>query len=179
MPNHGAFDVAGRLLSLQFGDYWNPTGTGWIAHIDAAGITSRFHDGPFRFANGWPSIPRANGCMSQSTAANIVRIPLAAANGPIETVYELPAGTIPDGIVFTASGDLLIACYKPDAVLLGRRDGKVEVVCDDPTGELLCRPTNIALRGGELFIANLGGWHITVLDTSLESLPLNYPMLDL
>lgn len=178
MPNHGAFDAAGNFYLSNSGDYWNPNGTGWIACIDAAGNTSRFHDGPFRFANGVAIDPTGAWLyVAQSTAANIVRIPLAADNGPIETAYELPPGTIPDGIVFTAGGELLIACYKPDAVMIGGKSGRVDTVCEDPTGELLCRPTNIALRDGELFISNLGGWHLTVLDTPLEPLPLNYPIV--
>jgi hypothetical protein len=34
------------------------------------------------------------------------------------------------------------------------------------------------LRGGKLFVANLGGWHVTVLDTPLTPLPLHYPVLE-
>jgi sugar lactone lactonase YvrE len=179
MPNHGAFDADGNFFLSNSGDYWNPKGTGWIACIDAAGNTRRFHDGPFRFANGVAIDPTGEWLyVAQTTAANIVRIPLSVKNGPIETAYELPPGTIPDGIVFTSSGELLIACYKPDAVMIGGKNGRVDIVCEDPTGELLCRPTNVALRGGELFISNLGGWHLTVLDTTFEPLPLHYPMLD-
>lgn len=179
VPNHGAFDAAGNFYLSNSGDYWAASGTGWIARIDAAGRTSRFHDGPFRFANGVAIDPTGEWLyVAQSPAANIVRIPLAVENGRVEIAYELPPGTIPDGIAFVASGELLIACYKPDAIMIGDKLGQVEVLCEDPTGELLCRPTNIAVRDGELFIANLGGWHLTVIDTALEPLPLHYPMLD-
>jgi sugar lactone lactonase YvrE len=179
MPNHGVFDAVGNFFLSDSGAYWDPRGTGWIARIDAAGNTSRFHDGPFRFANGVAIDPTGEWLyVAQSTAENVVRTPLAAPNGPMEVAFELPPGTIPDGIAFATSGELLIACYKPDAVMLGIHGGRVEVLCDDPTGELLCRPTNVALRGGKLFVANLGGWHVTVLDTPLTPLPLHYPVLE-
>jgi sugar lactone lactonase YvrE len=179
VPNHGVFDTAGNFFLSNSGNYWNPGGTGWIARIDAADNTSRFHDGPFRFANGVAIDATGEWLyVAQSTAANVVRIRLSVTNGPIETAYELPPGTIPDGIAFAASGELLIACYKPDAVMIGDSNGRVEVLYDDPTGELLCRPTNIALRDGELFISNLGGWHLTVIDSQFEPLPLHYPMLE-
>ncbi|HEX7009687.1 MAG TPA: hypothetical protein VF184_06875, partial [Phycisphaeraceae bacterium] len=89
----------------------------------------------------------------------------------------LPAGTVPDGIAMTAEGELVIACYKPDALFLGGLDGSVRLLHEDPTGELLNRPTNAAIHDGRLYIANLGGWHLTVVDTALTAGPIHHPRL--
>lgn len=178
LPNHCVFDAQGNSFVSDSGDYWNPRGTGWIARISPDGQTTRFHDGPFRFANGVAIDPTGEWLyIAQSPAADIVRIPLQAPNGTIEVAYVLPSGTVPDGIAFAQTGELVIACYKPDAIMLGLPGGQVEILCEDPTGELLCRPTNIALRNNQLFIANLGGWHLTTIDTHLQPLPLHYPTL--
>jgi hypothetical protein len=33
---------------------------------------------------------------------------------------------------------------------------------------MLCHPTNVAFRGGTLFAANLGRWHVTAIDLSTD-----------
>jgi len=80
-------------------------------------------------------------------------------------------------LAFTADGQLLIACYKPDEVWIGHADGIAEVLLEDPTGELLNRPTNIALHGGLLVVANLGGWQLAAVASDLAAGPIHYPML--
>ncbi|MBB4662834.1 SMP-30/gluconolactonase/LRE family protein [Conexibacter arvalis] len=37
----------------------------------------------------------------------------------------------------------------------------LELLLDDPTAHVLCHPTNCAFRGEELFVANLGRWHLS------------------
>lgn len=176
-PNHSVFLPDGRLLMSDSGDYWQQTtGTGYIALIAPDNGTSVFHPGPFRFANGVALHPSGEWLyIAQSTAANIVRIPLELPDGPIEVTHQLPAGTIPDGLAFAADGRLVIGCYKPDAILVGHPDGGVETLFEDPTGELLSRPTNIAIGNGKVYAANLGGWHITALDTDLTPAQLHLP----
>ena len=135
-----------------------------------------FHAGPLLFANGLAIDPSGQWLyIVQSTVPNVVRVPLHKPNGELEPIHALPRGTVPDGLAFADNGELLIACYKPDAVYRGFPDGRVELFCEDPTGELLSRPTNVALHDGKLYIANLGGWHITVIDVDLRPAPLHRP----
>lgn len=178
IPNHPVFDAEGNLYVSESGEYWDETGTGCIFVIRRDGTTEMFHAGPFRFANGVAIDPSGTWLyVAQSTAANIVRVPLDRANGPAETTHQFPEGTIPDGIVFAGDGQLVVGCYKPDAVFVALPDGSVEQLYDDPTGELLNRPTNIALHGGRLYVANLGGWHVTVIETDLAPGPIHRPTM--
>ena len=74
---------------------------------------------------------------------------------------------MPDGLAFTAGGGLLISCYRPDRILHLDRDGRLEVVAEDPQGTLLSAPTNVCFVGAALdrvVSANLGRWHLTLLD---------------
>ncbi|UUO04370.1 SMP-30/gluconolactonase/LRE family protein [Blastopirellula sp. J2-11] len=176
IPNHPAFDCDGNMFVTDSGDYWSETGTGCLMRIDRKQQTTLFHEGPFRFANGLAVDPTNRWLyIAQSTAANIVRVPISETNGPIEVMYQLPPGTVPDGLAFAADGQLLIGCYKPDGIFIGRIDGSVELLVEDPTGELLNRPTNIALAEGRIYVANLGGWHISVLKSELLPCPLHRP----
>lgn len=178
-PNHILFDPQGTLYLTDSGDYWQQeTGTGYVATVDAQDNAKIFHAGPFMFANGIALHPSGEWLyIAQSTAANIVRIPLARPNGPMEVTHTLPTGTVPDGIAFAADSRLVIGCYKPDAILVGHPDGTVETLFEDPTGELLNRPTNIAIGEGKLYIANLGGWHLTVVEADFQPAPIHRPRL--
>jgi gluconolactonase len=176
-PNHGVFTADGRFLFSNSGDYWSAEGDGFIACVDQDGSTSVFHAGPFRFPNGVAIDPGGRWLyVAQSTAANIVRVPLDKPNGPIDVACELPAGTVPDGICCAADGSLVIGCYKPDSVFVTRPGGSPKPIVEDPTGELISRPTNVALHDGRLYIANLGGWHIASIPTDLAPGPIHRPV---
>lgn len=176
VPNYAVFDRDGRLFVSDSGDYWAKPGTGRIFVIEPDGRTRLFHHGPFDFANGLAIDPTDQWLyVVQSTAPNICRIPLDRPDGPIELTHHLPAGMVPDGLAFSEDGQLLISCYKPDAVLLAQSDGTSETYLEDPTGELLSRPTNVALFDGHLYIANLGGWQIVRVETHLRPRVLHYP----
>lgn len=48
----------------------------------------------------------------------------------------------------------------------------------DPQGTLLGAPTDLAFAGPELdrlVCANLGRWHLALVDTELRGTPLHYP----
>ena len=54
---------------------------------------------------------------------------------------------------------------------------RVEVLVDDPTAELLLRPTNVAVRDGLLYVANLGGRWVSVIDLGLDAEVRHRPVL--
>lgn len=88
------------------------------------------------------------------------------------------AGTVPDGVAFTADGGVLVACYRPDSIVHIDRDGAIEIVAEDPQGTLLGAPTNVAFAGADLdrlVCANLGRWHLALVDSGLRGAPLHYP----
>jgi len=178
-PNYPVFDAEGNLYVSNSGDYWQrETGTGFIIKIAPDNTTTMFHAGPFLFANGMAINPSGQWLyVVQSTAPNVVRLPLAQPGATPEVTHTLPDGTVPDGLAFAADGRLVIACYKPDLAYLGYPDGRVEVLCEDPSAELLSRPTNAAIHGGKLYFANLGGWHISAIETDLEPATIYRPDL--
>lgn len=182
VPNYPVFDGEGNLYVSESGEYFDDMGTGCVFIIRPTGQTEIFHHGPFRFTNGMAIDPSGEFLyIVQSTASNVVRVPLNEPDGAIEVTHELPAGTVPDGLCFASDGRLVIACYKPDGLYLGQPDGTVELFITDPTGELISRPTNAALHEtagrGHLLIANLGGWHITKVDVDMKPAPLFRPIL--
>lgn len=178
IPNYGVFDTDGNLYVSDSGDYWHPSGTGCIYVIAPNGDTWQFHPGPLRFPNGLAIDPTSRWLyVVLSTACCVVRLPLDQSDAEPEVTHRCPPGTVPDGLAFASDGSLLIGCYKPDAVLLGQTNGRVETLFEDPTGELLSRPTNVALHDGKAYIANLGGWHITAVDTELTSGLIHRPRL--
>ena len=87
-------------------------------------------------------------------------------------------GHVPDGLAFTADGGCLITNYRPDRIYHLGSDGTLEVVAQDPHGTLIAAPTNACFVGERLdraVSANLGRWHLTLLDLGLTGAPLSYP----
>jgi len=178
-PNFPVFDRHGNLFVSNSGDYWNLNpGDGNIMVIRPDNTTELFHKGPFKFANGLAIDPDHNYLyIAQTSAFNVVRIPLDHPNGFIEVVYQLPEHTLVDGLCFTADGQLLMSCYRPDKCFLGQQNGSIEVFVNDVSAELLISPTNCALHEGKIYFANLGGWHISVMETKLQASPIYRPEL--
>jgi sugar lactone lactonase YvrE len=151
---------------------------GCIFRIAPDDRTEVFHAGPFCYPNGVAIDPSQRWLyVAQSPAWNIVRIPLDRPNGPIETVFTLPDHTIPDGMFFDRDGVLLVGCYRPDQVLACHPDGRIEVVIRDRTAELVLAPTNVFPHDGKLYIANLGGYHISVVETGMQRGLVHQPSL--
>ncbi|MDO8187582.1 SMP-30/gluconolactonase/LRE family protein [Conexibacter sp. JD483] len=120
---------------------------------------------PLHFANGLAlSADGATLWVAETFRRQVVAIPLDAAGdaaGPAEVVADGLDG-LPDGLVATAAGTLLVCCYEPSAVLAIAPGGAVRTLVADPEAHLLCRPTNGALdASGDLLLANFGGWHVT------------------
>jgi gluconolactonase len=103
----------------------------------------------------------------------VFRIPIEddGSPGTREQVASLPS-VLPDGLAFDTAGNLYVACYEPSQVLSISPEGKVERLIGDEEAHLFCHPTNLAFRGSTLFTTNLGRWHITVIETVAEGLPL-------
>jgi sugar lactone lactonase YvrE len=177
-PNHPVFDADGNLYVSDSGDYWCPQGDGCIFVVRPGGKTEVFHAGPFRFPNGVAIDPSGRWLyVAQSAAWNVVRIPLDRPHGAVEVVFALPPHTIPDGMVFAETGELIVACYRPDAVWVCGPGPRCEPLLEDRSAELLLAPTNVFLHGGNLFIANLAGRHISVCRTDLKAARMFQPSL--
>jgi gluconolactonase len=85
---------------------------------------------------------------------------------------------VPDGVAFTDEGGVVVSCYRPDRIVHLDGDGRADIIAEDPQGTLLAAPTNIAFAGpnlDRLVCANLGRWHLALVESGLRGAPLHYP----
>ena len=68
---------------------------------------------------------------------------------------------MPDGLALDNSGSLFVSCYASDEIHRISRAGERTLYAWDRWAILLSRPTNIAFRGGHLYVANFGRTTIT------------------
>jgi gluconolactonase len=94
--------------------------------------------------------------------------------------YVLLDGLVPDGLAFAENGDLYVATYRPDAVLVVRNGSRsIEVLAYDPAGGVLASPTNVAFAMHEnapcLLVANIGRWHLARIPVEVRGAALHHP----
>ncbi len=172
ISNYPAFDDEGRLYISDSHAFKEP-GPG-IFRFGPDGAGELWYGEPVNFANGLALSPDGRHLYVAETFGNaIFRIAIETdgSAGAREEVASLP-GVLPDGLAFDAGGNLYVACYEPSQVLRVTPNGTVERLIGDEEAHLFCHPTNLAFRGGALFTTNLGRWHITAVDMTVEGLPL-------
>lgn len=180
VPNWLAFDPAGNLYVTDSGD-WRAD-DGLVFRIAPDGTTSVWTDAVPHYPNGCCVDAAGEGLyVVESTAPAVSRVPIGAggAAGAPETIARLP-GTVPDGVLLTADGELLVMCYRPDRIYRVTAGSVVTVVADDPHGAVLNQPTNAAFAGAaldRLVIANLGGTHLSICETALAGAVPHLPRL--
>lgn len=175
-PNYSAFGPDGTL-------YFTDSGT-WEAHngrvlaMAPDGQVHTFSDVLNRFPNGCAVTPDGRWLwVVESLGPTVSRFDLRS-GGPPELMVRLH-GHVPDGLAFTSEGGALISCYRPDRIYHLDASGDLQVVAQDPHGTLLAAPTNVCFVGRDLdrvVSANLGRWHLTLLDLGLRGAPLHRPV---
>ena len=173
-PNYPAFGPDGTLYVSDSGSWGG--GDGRLVRVDADGTAETFSHAAPNFTNGCAVSPDGRWLwVVESYVPVLSRFDLAS--GEREEVRRFP-GTVLDGIAFTADGGLLVSCYRPDRIYYMHASGDVDVVAQDPQGTMLAAPTNVCFVGAGLdrvVSANLGRWHLTLLDLGLIGAPLHRP----
>jgi gluconolactonase len=173
-PNYPAFAPDGTLYFSDSGHWARDNGRVYRLGVD--GALDVFSDGLPHFPNGCAVSPDGRYLwMVESYRPTLSRFDLAT--GEPEEVTALP-GTVPDGVALTVEGGTVVACYRPDRIVYVDPSGAVETIAEDPQGTLLSAPTNVVFVGPDrdrLVSANLGRWHLTLVDTGLHGVPLHYP----
>jgi gluconolactonase len=174
-PNYAAFAADGTL-------YFTDSGS-WEAHdgrvllMTPQGEVGVLSEALTRFPNGCAVTSDGRWLwVAESLGPTVSRLDLRDGGSP-EIVVRLH-GHVPDGLAFTADGGILISCYRPDRIYHLDSSGRLEVVAQDPHGTLLAAPTNVCFAGRDLdrvLSANLGRWHLTLLDLGLTGEPLQRP----
>lgn len=176
LPNFPAFAADGTLWLSASGTWAHDDGR--LVRLDPDGSAETFSRAVGSFTNGLAVSPDGRWLwVVESYRPALSRFDLITGDGRPELVLRLD-GTVPDGLAFTVDGGLLISCYRPDRILHLDPGGGLEIVADDPQGTLLSAPTNVCFAGSALdrvVSANLGRWHLTLLDLGLRGAPLHRP----
>jgi gluconolactonase len=174
LPNYGAFAPDGTLYFSDSGSWTGDDGR--VYRLDADGALDVFSTELPHFPNGCAVSPDGRWLwFVESYVPNVSRFDLAT--GTREHVLRLD-GTVPDGVALTDEGGVIVSCYRPDRIVHVDADGRVETIAEDPQGTILSAPTNVAFVGerrDRLVSANLGRWHLTLLDVGLRGVPLHHP----
>jgi gluconolactonase len=170
-PNWPAFAPDGSLYVSDSGTWTRNDGR--LVRIDADGTAETFSRAVPHFTNGCAVTPDGEWLWVVESFEPIVsRFELATGRREeVTTVY----GTVLDGLAFTADGGALISCYRPDRIYHLDSAGHLETVAQDPQGTLLSAPTNVCFAGDRVVAANLGRWHLTLLDLGLRGAELHRP----
>lgn len=171
LPNYPAFGPDGTLYISDSGTWAHDDGR--VLRLGPDNTLEQLCGGLPHFPNGCAVTPDGEALwLVESYEPTVNRIDLES--GEVEEVARLE-GTVPDGVALTDDGGLLVSCYRPDRIVHLGPDGRVEVVAEDPQGTLLSAPTNVVFAGDRLVSANLGRWHLTLVETGLRGVPLHYP----
>jgi sugar lactone lactonase YvrE len=173
-PNWPAFAPDGTLFVSDSGGWGADDGR--LVRIPVDGTVETFSREVPHFTNGCAVSPDGRWLwFVESYVPNVSRFDLAT--GTREHVLRLD-GTVPDGVALTDEGGVIVSCYRPDRIVHVDADGRVETIAEDPQGTILSAPTNVAFVGerrDRLVSANLGRWHLTLLDVGLRGVPLHHP----
>ncbi len=175
IPNYISFTRSGKLFVSESGAFRQITGK--LFYFDEQGNGIIWHHGPFSFANGLTLDAEEKFLYVVSTwLPGVERIAIRedGTAGEREVFCLLPQ-TCPDGIAFDAEGNLYVTCYAPSRIYKVNTEKNVEILVDDWEAHTISNPTNIAFGGKnftELFVANLGRWHISKIELGVKGLPL-------
>jgi sugar lactone lactonase YvrE len=174
IPNYPVFDNSGNLYVTESGAFREVTGKVLKYKPDGSGMI--WHDGPFNFANGLAlDSDQSSLYVVSSWFPGVEKIKINSdGSAGNRSVYCTLPETVPDGIAFDDEGSLLVSCYAPNRIFKVDKDETVSVLYDDWEAHTLSNPTNIAFGGknfDQLFVSNLGRWHILKIDYGKKGMP--------
>lgn len=175
-PNFPVFDRAGNLYVSDSGNFRQDNGVIFKFNMDGTSVI--WHEGPFPFANGMALSADQKKLFVVSTwlpGVEAININDDGSAGEKIKLVEMPR-TCPDGIAADVEGNLYISCYAPNVIYRLEASGKLKILIKDWESHTICNPTNVAFGGKDLkdlYIANLGRWHISKLRLDVAGLKLS------
>jgi len=176
-PNFPVFAPDGSLYVSESGS-WD-VADGVIYRFPPGSSSGEvFHPGPFHYTNGLAIDPAGDYLYVVETARHwVVRLRIADGSAGVPEPL-CPLGTLewmPDGVALDAAGGLYVTMYSSDRIYRIEPGGEPEILVEDVLGLTLNRPTNCAFGGPDLdrlFVANLGGRLLSVVDVGRRGQPL-------
>jgi gluconolactonase len=175
IPNYACFDKSGNVYVSESGAFRKVIGK--ILKFDHTGKGHVWSDGPFNFTNGMALDSNEEYLYvvcSFMPGIERVKINDDGSAGHREVVATLPE-SVPDGLAFDQLGNLYISCYAPNKIYRIAMDRSISVLLDDWEAHTISNPTNIAFGGenfDQLFVANIGRWHVSQIDLGIKGLKL-------
>lgn len=172
VPNFPVFGPDGSLYVSESGS-WG-TADGLIYRFASDGTGTVYHAGPFDYANGLAIDAEGEYLYVVETGRHtVVRLRIADGAAAIAEPVCPENGLewVPDGLAFDFAGALYVTLYATDRIVRIAPGGSPEVLVSDRFGMTLNRPTNCAFGGADgnrLFVANLGGRHLSVIDLEVR-----------
>jgi gluconolactonase len=174
-PNFSVFDSQGNLYFSDSGEW--KCANGVIFRLSRDGEAELFAAGPFHFANGLAlDAAEKHLYVVESNLDRVLRMEITSdgrAGAP--EVYAEGITRVPDGLAFDREGNLYVTTYASNCIYRVTPHRRLELLCQDVENLALCQPTNCAFGGpdfDQLFVANLGRDHISVLDLKIKGQPL-------
>jgi sugar lactone lactonase YvrE len=174
-PNFSLLDSNDNLYFSDSGEWKQANGI--IFRIRNSGEAEVFSPGPFHFANGLAlDADERYLYIVESNLDRVLRVPVGPDGGAGQPeVFVEGMAHVPDGLAFDSDQNLYVTTYASNSIFRVAPDRSVRLVCQDEDNLLLCQPTNCAFGGpdfDQLFVANLGRDHISVLDLKRKGQPL-------
>jgi sugar lactone lactonase YvrE len=175
IPNYVVFDNDSNLYVSESGEFRKVNGK--ILKFAPDGSGSVWFEGPFNFANGLAlDENQSHLYVVSSWLPGVERVEIKSDGSAGErSVYSTLPETVPDGIAFDIEGNLLVSCYTPNKIFKIAPDQTNTLLVDDWEAHTLSNPTNMAFGGSDfdqLYVSNLGRWHILKIDYGKKGMPL-------
>jgi gluconolactonase len=176
VPNFPVFGPDGSLYVSDSGSW--EVADGVIYRFRPGSPGEVFHAGPFHYTNGLAIDAAGEYLYVVETARHsIVRLRIDEGRAAVPEPVCRPGSLewVPDGLAFDAAGALYVTMYASDRIYRIEPGGEPEILVEDVLGMALNRPTNCAFGGPDLdrlFVANLGGRLLSVVDVGRRGQPL-------
>ncbi|NOU88380.1 gluconolaconase [Paenibacillus sp. LMG 31460] len=162
IPNVPVVDEKNGFLYVSDSFNQHQSGPGIWRFDLQSGKGRLWYDLPLRFANGIALSSNGDALyVAESFGRCVDKIPILANGQPGQKEIITKVDAVPDGLTLDPKGRIYISCYEPSLIYRWSESDGLELLIYDRDAVTLCHPTNCAFRGKDLFVSNLGRWHIT------------------
>lgn len=172
-PNYPVVDLRRNCLYVSDSNARGELGMGiWRFDLDT-GDGDLWWSAPMDFANGMAlSSDGTTLYVAETYGRRLCAVQISEDGSAVamRTILDDLDGIL-DGLALAGDGTLYLSYFGPSKITR-LVDGEEQLVITDPWCDILSHPTNIAWRGEDLFVANLGAFHVTRIELGIPGQPL-------